>query len=140
MLASLSWFLARTALTVPHGLSSSSRLPWLVPLAARKDYKRKSLEGVELGHCYFCYFLLANASYQTNLELKGKEKPPCFMAQGVVENCVKFCSQPQVVMTANLLRPSNLYTAYCPCEFFFLTLRKQMALDSICSLPDCGAS
>lgn len=73
--------LARTVLCVPRDLPSSSGLPWLVHMAARKDYKRKGVGGVETDHCYFCYTVLAKASHQVCPESKGEEKPPCFMGR-----------------------------------------------------------
>ena len=101
--------LAGIVLSVPYSLPASSRLPWLVHMATRKNYKWKGVGSMQMERCYFCYTLLVKTSHQAHPESKGEEKPSCFMRSscaigtGSGGNWVHVCCQPQVVMNLNLL-------------------------------------
>ena len=111
--------LAGGVLSVSYSLPASSRLPCLVHMATRKNYKWKGVGSMGMERCYFCYTLLTKASHQAHPESKGEEKPSWFMGRstcaigtGGSGNWVHVCCQPQVVMTLNLLRLLNLYNIY----------------------------
>lgn len=99
--------LAGQLLSVPCGLSSSSRLPWLVHMAARKDYKRKGVTG----HCHF-YNLLAKASCQASPDSKDEEKTSLLKGRNCQHHRYRewgkifanFCYQSYLVVTPNFAK------------------------------------